>query len=451
MAATVLTTYRAEDVPEFYSADGSSLAATAICAYFRWLPVLWLCGLMLPAAFLTFFGVFLVYVRSRRAILFALPWCLVGGAQYLSVLVNWAHSREPASVLLKHFLAGYVSGWLLLGAAIGIGASGIVDRTQLLRSIARVSYYSIVFAVPAYVLAFYLRPDSLFLVSPVGHLVPATFASRNFAFGIFIENWEDLGAAFCPRLSLFTPWPTAMGAGGVCMVFIAMNLVKKWERRWCIAGGVLMVIASVGRLSFLALAFCLILRWFLNWKRPYQVCFIWTVVSLTVLLLLLGQRPGGLIDSLMEHFNGARAGASEIRNEVYEANWTGFYKAPIFGQGWPGEALLEDDRVFGQGAAVMVPGSHSTVSGLLYKGGLVTFGVFLFAFVCTVWGILRQKDIGLLKNSLMVVVAIGLTCFGEALESLVLPMIFAFLWIGCSLGTPSFSRRRTTAVESVWG
>jgi len=155
----VLTTCSSEVVPEVHSADGFSLPAEAICAYFRWLPALWLCGLTLPVAFLTFFATFLIYVRSRRAILFALPWCLVGAAQYLSVLINWAQSGEPASVLLKHLVAGYVSGWLLLGAAIGIGASGIVDPTRLLKSIARVAYYSIVFAVPAYVLAFYMRPE----------------------------------------------------------------------------------------------------------------------------------------------------------------------------------------------------------------------------------------------------------------------------------------------------
>jgi hypothetical protein len=381
------------------------------------------------------FATFLLYVRSRRGLAFALPWFAVGTAQYLSVVINWASAREPATILLKHLLASYVSGWFLLGAAIGIGASGIIEPSRLLRSIARVGYYSICLAVPAYFLALYLRQDSLFLVSPIGHLIPANFASRNFAFGVFVYNWEDLGGTLFPRLSLLSPWPTSMGAAGVCMVFVAMNLKGKWERRWCIAGGILMVIASMGRLAFLTLVICLLVRWFFNWKRPYQVCFIWMMLLVIVLGLLLVRQPGPLIDSLVDRFNEARAGASQVRNEVYEANWRGFSKAPLLGHGWPGEPLGGNDRVYGTDDGMDV-GTHSTVSGLLYIGGLVTFSLFLFALLCTVWGLLRQKDSTVLKNTLMIVLGIGFTCFGEGLSSLVLPMLFAFLWIGTSLASP---------------
>jgi O-antigen ligase len=159
------------------------------------------------------------------------------------------------------------------------------------------------------------------------------------------------------------------------------------------------------------------------------------VLSLVVFGLLVIWQPGVLIDSLVDPFNEARAGASEVRNEVYEANWIGFYKAPLFGHGWPGESVVENDPVFGDDAALIVVGSHSTISGLLYKGGLVTFSLFLFAFLCTVRGLLKQKDSALLKNNLMIALGIGFTCFGEGLEALVLPMLFAFLWIGASLRT----------------
>lgn len=441
MNATVLTPYHPDARAVRYSARSSALPERAICAYFNWLPVLWLCGLMLPAAFLVIFATFALHVRSRRAFALALPWFAVGIAQYISVLINWAQTREPATVLLKHLLASYVSGWFLLGAAIGIGASGIIDPSRLLRSIARVSYYSILLAVPGYLLAFFLRQDSLFLVSPVGQLIPANFTARKFAFGIFVYNWEDLAGTLFPRLSLLSPWPTAMGAAGVAIVFIAMNLSNKWERRWCIAGGVLMVIASMGRLSFLALVICLLVRWFLNWKWHYQACLTWIAFSLVVLGLLVIRKPGLLIDTLIDRFNESRAGASEIRNEVYEANWAGFSKAPWFGHGWPGDSVVDNDPVFGEDAGLIFVGSHSTVSGLLYKGGLVTFCSFVFAFLCTVRGLLKQKDSTLLKNSLMIALGITFTCFGEGLEALVLPMLFAFLWIGSSMGPPEYWRQ----------
>jgi hypothetical protein len=422
--------------PHATTAQDSVFPEKAICAYFNWLPALWLCGLILPLAFVVIFTSFLRAVRSKRCLSFALPWFAVGTAQYVSVVINWASTREPATILLKHLLASYVSGWFLLGAAIGIGASGIIEPSRLLHSIARIAYYSILFAVPAYLLAFFLHRDALFITSPIGYLLPDTFASRNFSFGIFVFHWEDLGGALVPRLSLFSPWPTAMGAAGVCLVFVAMNLKRKWERVWCIFGGVVMVVASVGRLSLLALAACLLLRWFLDWKWRLQVSTLAMGLVLVSAGLLAAGNPGLAVDSVLDRFNAARPGASEVRDEVYEANWRGFFEAPVFGHGWPGEPTVEGtDDVYGTEAGMLV-GSHSTVSGLLYLGGLATFCSFLFAFLHTVWGLFRETSSSRRRNNLMIVLAIGLTCFGEGLSSLVLPLLFAFLWIGTSLRLP---------------
>lgn len=413
----------------------ASLPDKVICGYFMSLPALWLCGLMLPAALTIICVTWLVYIRSRRALALAMPWFAVGIAQYLSVLINWSVTGESAGVLLKHLLASYVSGWFLLGSAIGIGASGIVGRTRLLRSIAHVSYYSIALAVPAYLLAFHGGHGSLFFVSPLGHLLPSSFASRNFAFGVFVYNWEDFGGALFPRLSLLSPWPTAMGAAGICMAFIAMNLRKTWERRWCIAGAVLMVVASMGRLAFLTLLACLLVRWFLDWKRPYQICALYLLLLGFVTLLIVIPEPGVVGQAVVRRFQDARPGASEVRNEVYEASWKGFYESPLFGHGWPGKPLATE-RVYATDGGMDV-GTHSTVSGLLYKGGAITFCVFSFAFVSTAGRLLRQTDSALRKNTLMIFIALGVTCLGEGLESLVLPMLFVFFWIGAAITAPS--------------
>ena len=196
-----------------------------------------------------------------------------------------------------------------------------------------------------------------------------------------------------------------------------------------------MVLASMGRLSLLTLLICLLVRWFLGWRRPYQICFLYSMLVALVAGLLVVQEPGPLLKSFMDRFNEARPGASEVRNEVYEANWKGFSEAPWLGHGWPGEPLVAGDHVFGTDAG-MVVGSHSTVSGLLYKGGIVTFSLFVLALLGTTIGLLRQRKSRWSKNSLMIVLGIGFTCFGEGLESLVLPMLFAFVWIGASLARP---------------
>jgi hypothetical protein len=182
-------------------------------------------------------------------------------------------------------VASYVSGWFLAGAAIGIGASGLIRAPEVLKSIVRISLYSIALALPAYLLAFYLHTESLFILSPAGHLVPPTFASRNFAFGIFVYNWEALGGTPLPRLCMMFPWPTAMGTAGVCMTLIVVNVRDKVRRRWGMAGGVLMVLASLGRLAFLAMILCLLLRRFLDWNRTNQILGACIVLLLIVAVI----------------------------------------------------------------------------------------------------------------------------------------------------------------------
>ena len=133
----------------------------------------------------------------------------VGAAQYLSVIVNWSSTRDPATALLKHLAASYVSGWFLLGAAIGIGASGLLDPSRLLRSIVRVGYDSLVFAVPCYLLAFLLRQKSLFLISPVGHANLGIFrVPQLLSESFFYRQLErHLGGRLLPRSPLFRRGP----------------------------------------------------------------------------------------------------------------------------------------------------------------------------------------------------------------------------------------------------
>ena len=55
--------------------------------------------------------------------------------------------------------------------------------------------------------------------------------------------------------------------------------------------------------------------------------------------------------------------------------------------------------------------------------------------------LLKQRNGPSSLNNLMIMLAIALTSFGEGLESLALPLIFAFVWIGVGLSrSPSGSQ-----------
>ena len=138
-------------------------------------------------------------------------------------------------------------------------------------------------------------------------------------------------------------------------------------------------------------------------------------------------------NGLEQKLEQSRPGASESRNDVYEASWIGIYQSPILGHGWPGAATEENGSVYGVDENPMVVGSHSTVSGLLYKGGAVTFAALLVAFACIGTSLLRGCRSPLLRDGVAVLVAIMLTCTSEGLESLVFPTLFVFLWLGTVL------------------
>jgi uncharacterized membrane protein YoaK (UPF0700 family) len=81
-----------------------------------------------------------------------------------------------------------------------------------------------------------------------------------------------------------------------------------------------------------------------------------------------------------------------------------------------------------------VVGTHSTISGVLYKGGLLTFLALVFAFGRTAAVIGRSRgDPTVRRSTLALLVALVLTGIGEGLEALVVPTIFVYLWIGIAL------------------
>lgn len=410
------------------------LPERAVCGYVAFIPVLWALGLNMPLAFIVIFGTFVFCVRSRSAWLLALPWMLVGASQFASVIFNWANTDQPFWMLGRHLLASYVSGWLLLGAAIGIGASGIVRMEKLQEAITYLTIATAVIAIPVLILAYTLPDDSLFVLSPIGYLVPSSLPSHYYRFGMFFYSWDDIGRWRVPRISLMYPWTTALGFAGVCTVFVLNGSKTRWQQVIGIVCGTAMVIASVSRTSMVVLAVCLIFRLFMGVPSRVKAAVAFAAFGVVAACCLWTQSgPFTLLNDLQERIKQTRPGASEARDDVYAANWDGIRRSPIIGHGWPGEALVESPSAITNKDDVMVVGSHSTFSGLLYKGGAITFGIAVLAFLLTLLVPLRSSSADVSKDSVTLLLAMLITARSEGVESLVFPTLFAFLWLGIAL------------------
>ena len=419
--------------------ERGSRAERIVCGYFAAIPLLWVIGLTLPSALLIVFGVCAVFVRSRRAITHAWPWFLVGCCQLISVAINLVEGGQPLVLVVRHLLASYVMGWFVLGAAVAIGASGLIRPAPFLRYVARFGWYCVALAALLYPIALVTGRPYLHVLTPIGRLLPLSLPSTSFFFGMYLFTWEELFGLLLPRLALFFPWTTALGFGGLCLVFVAANDADPWRRRWAVASGAFMLFASQGRLVALTFATCLALRWILERSRRTQMALLSTAVASGAAVVLasivwLGS-PGAFIDDLSDSFDEMRPSATRSRELVYEESWSGVRQAPLFGHGWPGEAVYPEDwpQVM-QGGGTMRPGSHSTFLGLLYLGGAVTLGAFLFALTRTILLVAAARGpAALTRNTLTLLCGIALIGIGESLFSVVVPTLYAFIWLGIAL------------------
>jgi O-antigen ligase len=258
---------------------------------------------------------------------------------------------------------------------------------------------------------------------------------------MLLYNWEELFGVALPRLSLLFPWTTAMGFGGLCLVYVTANEPNRRRRRWAMASGVFMVIASMSRLAALGLLLSAGLRLVLALPRALQALLVAVGVSAlaatALVSTLVAGSPLAASEALATRFDALRPSATRSRDLVYEATRDGLAEAPLLGHGWPGEAVYPEDfpQVM-QGGGTMVPGSHSSYLGVLYLGGATTLAAFVFALVRTTWIALRATRRPALRHNTVVLLGVlALTGVGEGLYALVVPTLYAFLWLGVALGT----------------
>ena len=146
-----------------------------------------------------------------------------------------------------------------------------------------------------------------------------------------------------------------------------------------------------------------------------------------------GFDPIEKIKQAQDSVNGARAGSSLARELIYERSWEGFLKSPIIGNGWIRKSVHAKET--------LPIGSHSTIYGLAYTGGLPTLAAFVFAMSSTLlalaWRFLRLAYDDPRRSGALVGLGLGLClaayCRYEALFNLTLPCLFLFTWIGACL------------------
>lgn len=434
------------------SSEPSALnqAERIVVRYFTFVPLLWVTGLLLPVALIVVFRLFMLCC-SRPALGIAWPWFAVAACQLASVVSNLSATGQPLWMVVRHVLASYVMGWLTLGAAITIGASGVIRAEVLWRCAARIGTYAVVMAFVMYPIALVYPERYLHILTPIGQMLPVSLPSTSFFFGMLIFNWEELFGVALPRLSLFFPWTTALGFGGLGLIFVALSDEQPQRRRRAVGSGLFMVLSSMSRLSFAALLASMAVWWLLGRARRTQVVVgTFAVAAMAAVLIastLWFGSPTGLASALGDGFEDVRPSASRSRELVYEESWAGFREAPLLGHGWPGESVYPADwPQIMQGGGTMVPGSHSTFLGLLYLGGVVTLSAFVFAFLRTVSRLAFGGGPRMMRQSLLALLAgIAVTAVGESLFSVVMPALYAFLWMGLTLRTCSARAGETVA------
>lgn len=229
-------------------------------------------------------------------------------------------------------------------------------------------------------------------------------------YGVKLYEFEE-GNINQIRLSLFAPWPPALGLVG-CIYFLlsSQESDKKWRLIGMIAS-VAMIISSVSRLGIVCLMVVPLLTWILvNFIKPK-----------VQLVAGLASFFGGIfapliIDSIQifkDQFSEARADSSRLREILGRMALKGWEEAPIWGHG----IVAPRGILF---TKFMPIGTHHTWFGLLFEKGMVgLIGLafpLLWSFTDLLYKAYKNQTA---KVGLSVVLVLFLFTFGERIEGLV--------------------------------
>jgi hypothetical protein len=355
-------------------------------------------------------------------------WISVGLLQALASLANGIHIGDPA-LGLRYALGMPVMGWVFAGIAIAVGHS---RRLSDPRPIALLGGWVLLFSAIA-TAAWLAGMPYLILETPLSLALPDLDIARFYGPAQFFLVEESFGDATM-RLVLFFPWTTGLGLGGIAIALISLRAPDWRLRALGFLGGTVGAVFSWSRTAIVVLVAVLALEALLRLPRWARLVFLGAALTGGYVVAIDGFDPLDAVEKLQQSVENARGGSSMARQLIYEKSWEGFVESPIVGQGWIGESVHPTEH--------LPIGSHSTVYGLLYTGGLPTFLGFAAALLLTsaavLWQMLsrpRGADNADLRTALGLCIVLALFAPYESLFSLTIPCLYLFTWIGGALRT----------------
>jgi hypothetical protein len=402
--------------------------------YLKYTIVFWLLGVLTPCAVIVLFKLVAdKWPRGRMINIVVFGWLSIAIAQASSSILNGILIGDLA-LGLRNSLSFSVIGWLFGALAIAAGSSWSLANSRIAKLTAYLGGYILLLAVVAVLARFAGFSELRTTMTPLGLLLPSGNAASFYTSLVIFQREDTLGEA-TTRLILFFPWATALGLGGIGIALISTRVNNA---KWCtigFIGGLIGVVFSWSRLAIAAMALILVILLFLRLPRYLQIVAVGFCGLALYIATLFGLDPISIIDDVHDAADRARAGSSLARELIYQKSWEGFLASPIIGNGWIGESVHRVEN--------LPIGSHSTFYGLLYTGGLITMGCFIFAMSATLLAILyslwqKRRDQAFYRNGIIglcLFFSLIAFCPYESLFSLTLPGIFILTWIGGAILT----------------
>jgi O-Antigen ligase len=415
-------------------------------SYLRATPLLWVFGVLTPAGALLLIRLaWLRWPRGRAINTVVGFWCLIGATQAMATL-TYGVLTGATSAGVRNLLAFGVVGWVFGGLAIAVGAGYQLNGATAIRATTWLGGGIIVLALVASVARMRGASDLYIWPTPASMLLPNSTSVDFYTAALVFQTEETFGEV-TTRLVTFFPYATGLGLGGLAICLISLH-DRNWRFRIIGSlGGAIGVVFSWSRIAIACLAVAAIITLFLRMSVRWRLVPIGMCVIAFTALSMCGVDLVGKVQRFQTDVDNARAGSTLARELIYQKSWEGFLQSPIIGNGWIGASVHPKEE--------LPIGSHSTVYGLLYTGGAVTFGAFAFAMLTTLmvvgYKLLRTKfgtpERARLLTAFCLAVGLLLYCPYESLFSLTLPCLFLFTWIGACIAEPNPELRQAVLVR----
>lgn len=392
-------------------------------------PLWWMTGLLAPLGAVGVLAVMLRRLPScSSALTVGLLWLGVAAAQLAATLAGWFAADSPPMGLVRAVASLTITGWVLMAACLLVGGAMLSGSARLVRALCVLGGWILILTLVSLIMAWGFGITRFSIPSPLSLVLPeSNFVIHQMTMRFYLTDELMGGRSF--RLILFYPWPTALGVAGAGLLLVAgqeKDAVWRWIGR---LGGGTAVLFSYSRAVAVSLILAGGLILFLRLSLLHRLALVMLGAGVLNLALLFGYGPVDLVHLALDYFHSLRSGSSESRNLLYDITWQHALRAPLLGHGWFSAALA---------TWMPVPlGSHSTIYGALYLGGVVTLAAVILAYAATlVAAALRLKDRPGAHGVLGYLIVLGMVSYGENINTLVPTLIPLFIWVGSVLPMP---------------